>query len=116
MVNLMKIRTLIAVTLLLFGLSAAAQDRIVSQAYEVVLSDFRAPATENGGAGFKECRDCKHRIVRVTSGTRYSVNGQALSLKKFRQAIAQIDDHDDKSVTVLHHLESDTIISIKVFI
>ncbi|MDH3352325.1 MAG: hypothetical protein OEM60_09815 [Gammaproteobacteria bacterium] len=114
--NLMKIKTLIAVTLLCLGFAAAAQDRIVSQAYEVALSDFRAPATENGGAAFKECRNCARRIVRVTSGTRYAVNGQSLSLEKFREAISKADDRDEKSVTVLHHLESDTIVSIDVYI
>lgn len=117
MVNFMKIiKTLIAVTLLCVSFSAVAQDQIVSQAYEIQLSDFRAPATENGGAAFKECRGCQHKIVRVTSGTRYSVNGQALSLEKFREAIAQTNDRDEKSVTVLHHLESDTIVSIDVYI
>jgi len=117
MVNLMKIiKTLIAATLLCVSLSAAGQGRIVSQAYELQLSDFRAPATENGGAAFKECSDCTRRIVRVTSGTRYAVNGQSLSLAKFREAIAQASDRDEKSVTVLHHLESDTIISIDVYI
>jgi hypothetical protein len=116
MVNLMTIKTLITVTLLCLGLSAAAQDRIVSQAYEVQLSEFRAPATENGGAAFKECRDCTRMIVRVTSGTRYSINGEALSLENFRLTIAQTSDRDEKSVTVLHHLESDTIVSIDVSI
>lgn len=115
-VNLMKIKTLVTVMLLCLGLSAGAADRIISQAYEVVLSEFTAPATENGGASFKTCSECDRRIVRVTSGTRYSVNGQAVTLEEFRRAVAQADDRDEKSVTVLHHLESDTIVSIDVYI
>ena len=112
----MKIKTLLTVTALCLGLSTAAADRIISQAYEVVLSEFTAPVTENGGATFKECGDCERRIVRVTSSTRYGVNGRAVTLDEFRRAIAQADDQDEKSVTVLHHLESDTIVSIDVYI
>ena len=106
----MKIRTFIALALL--GLSAAAYSDVVSQAYEVSLSDFRAPATENGGIAFKECPDCDRRIVRVTAGTRYAINGSKVRLKDFRKAIVQADDRAEKTVTVLHHLESNTIESL----
>ena len=106
----MKIRTFIALVLL--GLSAAAYSDIVSQAYEVSLSDFRAPATENGGIAFKPCSDCERRIVRVTSATRYAISGKKVRLKDFRKAVVQADDRDEKSVTVLHHLESNTIESL----
>ena len=110
----MKIRTLIALVLL--GLSAAAYSDVVSQAYEVSLNDFRAPATENGGIAFKECPDCERRIVRVTSGTRYAINGERVRLKDFRKAVTQADDRDEKTVTVLHHLESNTIESLDLVI
>ncbi len=112
----MKIKTLTTITLLCLSLAAAVQSQVISQAYEVVLSDFRAPATENGGASFKECEDCERKIVRVTSGTRYAVNGAAVQLKDFRNAVARAHDPDEKTVTVLHHLESDTIVSISVTI
>ena len=106
----MKIRTFIAFVLL--GLSAAAYSDVVSQAYEVSLSDFRAPATENGGIAFKECSDCDRRIVRVTAATRYAINGERVRLKDFRKAVVQAADRDEKTVTVLHHLESNTIESL----
>ena len=112
----MKIKTLITVTLLCLSLSAAADDRVTAQAYEIALDRFQAPATENGGASFKECGDCVRKIVRVTSGTRYSVNGTAVSLERFREAIAQVSDRDMTPVIVLHHLESDTIVSLSVSI
>jgi len=112
----MKIKTLITVTLLSLGLAMSAQAQIVSQAYEVILSDFRAPATENGGVSFKECAECDRRVVRVTSGTRYAINGKAVRLADFRNAVSLANDRDEKTVTVLHHLESDTIESIDVLL
>jgi len=112
----MKSRIILTALLLGLAQSATAGDRITSQAYEVVLSEFRAPATENGGASFKPCSECERKIVRVTSATRYSVNGQPLSLEKFRQALARASGRDETSITVLHHLESNTIVSVSAYI
>jgi len=110
----MKIKTLITMTLLGFGLAMTAQSQVISQAYEVALSDFRAPATENGGVTFKQCETCNRQVIRVTSATRYTINGKAVNLDSFRKAVTQARSGGDKSVTVLHHLESDTIEMINV--
>ena len=110
--NLMKIKTLFAIVLL--GIAVAANGQVVSQAYEVALSDFRAPATENGSAAFKECGECERRLVRVTAATHYSINGKSLRLADFRKTITHTRNRGGVAVTVLHHLESDTIESIAV--
>ena len=112
----MNIKTLLAVTLICLGLSAAAEDRIISVAYEVALSDFRAPVTAHGGADFKPCGSCERIIVRVTPATRYSINNKTVRLEDFRKAVGQVRDRDDHLVIVLHHLESDTIKSLNVSI
>ena len=112
--NLMNTKTLLAVTLIFLGLSVDAEDRIISLAYELSLSDFSAPVTQNGGATFKTCATCERIIVRVTPATRYSINGKSVRLEDFRIAVRQVSDRDEKDVTVLHHLESDTIKSINV--
>lgn len=112
----MKISTLVSIVLLAFSLSAVAADGdVTSQAYEVQLKNFTAPATVNGGASFKECDDCDRRVVRVAAGTRYEVNGRGVRLEQFRKTLTQIQDRDEASLTVLHHLESDTIELIAVF-
>lgn len=110
----MKIRTLFTTTLLCFGVALAAQAQVISQAYEIALSDFTAPATENGGVSFKQCESCARQLVRVSAGTRYAINGKPVSLVDFRLAIARARGNAEKAVTVLHHLESDTIESIAV--
>ena len=112
----MNIKTLVAITLICLGFSATAEDRIISVAYEVALSDFSAPVTAHGGASFKPCGECDRIIVRVTPSTRYSINNKSVRLEDFRKAVRQADERDVKGLVVLHHLESDTIKSIKVSI
>ncbi len=112
----MNTKTLFAITLICFSLSAAAEDRIISLAYELTLSDFRAPTTANSSISFKECDECEQIRTRVTPNTRYSINGKTVRLEDFRKAVTQAHDRDKKDVTVLHHLESDTIKSIDVSI
>ena len=112
----MKIKTLIIVTLLCLGLTVAVQSQIVSQAYEVTLSDLRTPTTENGAVAFKKCNECELMRVRVTSSTHYVINGKTVKLQDFRKTVRQASDHDENTATVLHHLESDTIVSIHVSI
>ena len=109
-VNFMNIKTIFCVALLSLSVPLmAAPGDVTSQGYEVSLSNFTAPATVNGGVTFKECDDSDRRMVRVASGTRYAVNGKAVRLEDFRKALLQVPDRDAASLTVLHHLESDTI-------
>jgi len=112
----MNIKTLFAITMICFGLSATAEDRILSLAYELALSDFQAPVTQNGSAAFKTCDTCERKYVRVTPATRYSVNGKVVRLEDFRDAVRRVRNRDEKGVVVLHHLESDTIKSISATI
>jgi hypothetical protein len=109
-VNFMNIKMIICIVSL--SLSAplfAAPGDVTSQGYEISLSNFTAPATANGGVTFKECDDCNRRTVRVVSGTRYAINGKTVRLEDFRKAILQVPDREAASLTVLHHIESDTI-------
>lgn len=112
----MNIKILLAVTLICLGLTAAAEDRIITLAYEITLSDFHAPVTQNGGVTFKECADCEQIRTRVTPATRYAINNKTVRLEDFRKAVGQVRDRDDHLVIVLHHLESDTIKSLNVSI
>jgi len=114
----MKIQTLIAFVLLGLACSGAAigQGKTIVAAYEVVLTDFRPPATSNGGAAFRACAECERQLVRVTATTRYSVNGKTVRLDDFRSAVATARNRGTTLVGVLHHLESDTLTSIELFL
>jgi len=110
----MNIKTIFSVALLSLGLSMAVHGDVVSQAYEVALGDFREPATESGGASFKACDACERKLVRVTAATRYSINGETVRFADFRRVVRESRSRGGAAVTVLHHLESDTIESINV--
>jgi hypothetical protein len=112
----MNIKKLLTITLICVGFAASADDQVVSQAYEVTLSDFRAPTTTNSGIAFKACTDCEQQRVRVTASTSYSINGERVRLEDFRKAATTAHDRDEKTVIVLHHLESDTVVSLDVSI
>ena len=110
----MNIKTLFAITLICFGLSAAAEDRIISRAYEINLSNFTVPVTSSGLLLFKDCADCDSRRVRMTRNTRFVVNGKSVELKEFRKNVFHVRDRESKTIIVMHHLESDTVTSVSV--
>ena len=114
--KLMKIQTTLLPVLLFLSLSAVAEFRTVSRAYEINLSNFRVPATPSSGVIFQKCDECKPKTVRVTPSTRYEVNGQSVTLKEFRKNVFQIRNRAEKTIIVLHHLETDTVVSVSVTI
>lgn len=108
-------RTVVAILLIGFALPAAADFTVVTEAYEVALSDLRLPGTTNGTLTFRECGECDYRTIRVTAGTRYEANDETLTLEAFRKAVADLPNPSDITVTVQHHLESDTITGLQVW-
>lgn len=105
----MKFKLIVTALALCLALPAAAQFKSRSEAYEVSLKGFRAPTHEAGGVLFKPCSRCEQKRVRVTSRTRYAVNGEPVRLEDFRQTIENAPDPDEVAITVLHHFESNTI-------
>jgi len=113
----MKIKTLAAIAVLaMIGLStsAVADFTPVTKTYEVAIGDFQAPISANGVARFKPCNTCELKSIRVTPNTQYVVNGKSLTLDKFRNAISQADRGALIPVAVMEHLESNTVVSIRV--
>lgn len=107
-------RLLVLASLAIVSFSASADFRTLQRAYEVVLSDFRTPATPNGTVSFQPCEACDVLTVRVTPNTRYKVNNDFVELAEFRQQIRTIIDRDAETIIVLHHLETDTVATISV--
>jgi hypothetical protein len=112
----MNIRKSLICALLVVSLPAVAEFTTISKAYEVALSDIRVPATPSSGIIFKACTDCDMTSVRVTPNTQYIVNGKSIELKAFRKAVFQIRDRAAETIIILHHLESDTVVSVSVTI
>lgn len=109
------IRSLLAILLLGLGAAATADFVVVTEAYEVPVSELRLPGVVNGTVTFRECKECDYRTIRVTAATSYQANGETLSLKDFRNALENVPNPSDATATVLHHLESDTIEGVQVW-
>ena len=110
----MHIRIFLALVLLGLSLPVAAEFRTVTQAHEVALSDLRLPGNAHGTLGFRSCFDCESQTIRVNADTRYVLNGRAVTLGRFKAALARNKKNRDVAVTVLHHLESNVITGVKV--
>jgi hypothetical protein len=110
----MKFKLLITAALLSLALPAAADFKLVQDAYEVALSDLRLPRANGGTIAFKECDTCEYRRLRVGSDMRYRLNGKDVTLKQFREAMATVEDRKGEAVTVLHHLERNQVTAVSV--
>ena len=110
----MKTKLLIAAALLCLTLPAAADFVTVQEAYEIALSDLRMPLDESGTIAFKECESCDYVSVRVGADTRYTLNGKAVPLKEFREALLLVENPDDQPVTVLRHIERNQVTAVSV--
>ena len=108
------VKTIISTMLLIFCVSAAAEFTTIELAYEISLSEFQMPASENGKLSFKQCAECKTQTVRVTSETQYVLNREDLEMTEFRKSLSKVRDRSVPTVIVKHHLESDTIVSVSV--
>lgn len=97
------------------SINAAAQIVTITRAHEVAVSNLRLPGTPAGTIAFKEdCSTCEWHTVRVTPATQYILNGELLSLNKFDDAIKSIPEKDTAISTVMHHLESDTVVEVNL--
>jgi hypothetical protein len=112
---LMKLRHFLIAALLGFSLPAAADFTTIAEAYELTLSNVQIPATPSSGISFRTCDDCEMQLVRVTPNTQYNVNGETYPLKEFRKRVFNIKNRSDTFVGILHHLESDVVLSVSVF-
>ncbi len=107
----MHIPKLIALVLIGLSFSATADFTTVIEAYEVNSGDMRLPRNTGGTLTFKPCFECDSQTLLVNSRTRYMIDGRDVELAEFKERMAGVRD---ETVTVLHHLESNTITAIKV--
>ncbi len=110
----MHIPKLLILVLLGLSVSAVADFRTITEAYEVGLTDLRLPGTEGGTLAIDECDDCDALTLRVTAATRYVLNDRDVTLAQFKKAVSRIINRGDVVVDVFHHLESNTVTAVKV--
>ncbi len=110
----MKFKIVITAIVLMLAIPAAADFVTSARAYELVLSDLTVPTSQNSRLMFRECDDCDSRSIRLTPNTQYKINGRSVRFDKFRETIRGVRNPDKAMTIVLHHLESDTVMSISV--
>ncbi len=110
----MRIKTFFIAALATVSFAASAQSYIISQAYEIAVDDLRLPGNVVGSVSFKDCDTCAVQTVRVTTDTRYLLNNRDVSLADFKKAVNSIVDKKSNIATVIHHLESDSIVEVHV--
>lgn len=111
----MHIRLFVISLLATLSFAASAENHIISQAYEVAVSNLRLPGNLVGSVSFKECDSCLKQTVRVTTETQYLLNNRTVSLKELKIAVSSIADKQNNITTVIHHLQSDAIVAVHVF-
>lgn len=110
----MKLKLIIAATLMVSALPTQADFVTISRAIEISPSRISVPTSENSRIAFSECEDCETISVRLTPQTRYSVNGQTVKFDKFRQSVLSAKSSENAGIILMHHLESDTVVSVTV--
>ncbi len=110
----MKLGSVILLAAVFFCLPAEADYKTVDYAYEVPLNLLTVPRTSNGTLRFRTCGHCDVVTGRLTNQTRFEVNDVAVELKEFHKSVFGIVERSDEIVTVIHHLESDTIQLISI--
>ena len=112
----MHSRILLILVLLGLSLTAMADFRTITEAYEVDFSDLRLPGSEYGTLTFKQCSDCEQETLRVTAKTRYVINDRDFALAEFKEQLKLVGNQKSLSAAVLHHLETNTIEAVKVWL
>ena len=112
----MKLKLIIAATMLGLAMPAAAEYEPFNEAYEVWLSDIRLPQSETGTITFKPCSSCEFRTHYVDVNVRWFLNGAVVSFEEFQAATRRVMERNSKSVTVLHNPGSDRVIRVSMYL
>ena len=110
----MKLKVLITAALLVLAMPAAADGAVVQEAYELALADVRLPRAERGTIAFKECETCNYVRFRVGEDTQYRLNGKALPLAKFSDAVSRVAEPREEAVTVLRNVARNQVTVVSV--
>lgn len=110
----MRIQTVVIILLASMSFAASAENYIINQAYEIAVDELRLPGNIVGTVSFRDCNSCAQQTIPVTTSTRYVLNNRDVSLVDFRLALNTIADKSTNIATVIHHLQSNTIVALHV--
>lgn len=116
---MMRILLPVLTACLLASSTASAFKRVfelLEGSYELILDEVTLPDSTAGTIIFRECDTCERRSLRVTSGTRYFVNGVELPFTDFKLRAEALRNNDDdaKGVYVYYDLETTNVTRLRV--
>ncbi|HEX7080018.1 MAG TPA: hypothetical protein VF329_03290 [Gammaproteobacteria bacterium] len=89
---------------------------LVERSYELTLDTVTLPDSTAGTVIFRECDTCDPKSLRVTSATRYFLDGTELAFADFKQMVEALRADDDtiKGVYVHYDIETTNVTRIRV--
>jgi hypothetical protein len=113
----MTVRALFIAALLLFSQSGFTQIETVIRAVEIAPSNIILPADNSGMMTFRPCDDdCDEDYIRVrlSAGTKFSVNGENVKFADFRRELVTIKRAARSYALVTYETETNTVTSIQI--
>ena len=113
----MELRKILLIMALAFGGLANADIVTKVAAVETITSNISVPTAPNGRLMFRPCDTaCEEKfvVVRLTNGTSYAVNGQAVDFLEFRRQFFNRRRGGDDYALVSYETESKTVTSINI--
>jgi len=86
----------------------------VSRAYELEPKLVNVPMSPSSSMLFSNCDGCETTSGQLNAQTRFSVDGKTVDFDKFCDAIRLAKRSEGSGILVLHHLESNAIVSVSV--
>jgi len=99
-----------------FTLPALADFKTVARAYELEPELVNIPLTPSSRILFSECVGCEGTSAQLTAQTRFSVDGKNVGFEEFCDAIRLAKQSERSGIILKHHLESNTVVFVSVFL
>jgi hypothetical protein len=114
--NPLNIRIILTSLVLAFTPLALADFVTVSRAYELEPDLVQVPVSPVSSLFFSNCEGCGTASGQLTANTQLKVDGQTVDFDEFCAAIRQAKQSAQSGIFLLHHLESNEIESVSVFL
>ena len=113
----MTVRALLIAALLMVAQPASAQIVTAVAAVEASPANIILPGGTDGMMTFRPCDgDCEEDYVRVrlSAGTKFTVNGKAVRFADFRREFATIKRNPESYALVTYETKTNTVTSIEI--
>ena len=97
-----------------FAAPALADFVRITRAYELEPELVVVPVTASSSMHFKNCDECETTSGQLNAQTRFSVDGKTVDFEEFCDAIGLAKQSEHSGIFLLHHLESNAIVSVSV--